>query len=90
MTIETEAVLEYVDALAEELNGWIGIMAKVSTPIGGAPFLQVQNLQVPMLAVRITVQDGQFTYSWGKKIGPVAEYSAVAFSIVQTMRDQSA
>lgn len=90
MAIETEAVRDYVEALAEALNGWVGIMAKISTPLGGAPFLKVQNLQVPMLAACITVQDGHFAYSWGKKIGPVAEFTTVAFSVVQTLRDQSA
>jgi hypothetical protein len=90
MTIETEEVREYFEALAGALNGWAGIMARVSAPIGGAPFLKVQNLQVPMLATCITVQDGQFTYSWGKKIGPVAEFTTVAFSVVQALRDQSA
>jgi hypothetical protein len=89
MTTETEAVRESFEALAEVLNGWTGILAKVSAPIGDAPFLKVQNLQVPMLAARILVQDGHFVYSWGKKIGPIAEFATVAFSVVQTLRDQS-
>jgi hypothetical protein len=89
MTIDTEKVRECVDELADALNAWVGIMAKVCAPIGDVPFLKVQNLQVPMLAARILVQDGQFIYSWGKRIGPVAELTTVAFSVVQTLRDPS-
>ncbi len=71
--------------LAAEVDGG-DYLARVVTPHGRRPYLDVRNRHADLLTERIYAGDGSFWFGWAERIAPLGEVGKAAEIVMRVLR----
>jgi hypothetical protein len=84
-TIDTRTEQADLEKLAAELTAR-GYEAKLCTPAGRLPFLDVRNPAASALSERVYAQADSFWFSWAERIAGCDEPAAAAAILARVLR----